>query len=281
MVKVVAQQNKGASAARNECLRYAQGDYVQWLDADDILAPDKISEQMKAATMGQTDLTILSSSFALFYWRWEKARFVSTPLWKDLTPIEYLIAHLSEGYWMNPAVWLVSRRLTEKAGPWNESLSLNDDGEYFCRVVSLSENIKFVREAKCYYRMSSFNQLSRARSERACESLLVSLELCIRYLRALEDSKRTREASLSCLQLYMGYFYPDKTRLLEVMDGLASELGGELSAPRYNSRFRILKGLIGWNSASAASMAYRKLRLAIAVKCDEALYRIASLSAKS
>src|SRR6185312_14296624 len=51
MVKVVAQQNKGASAARNECLRYAQGDYVQWLDADDILAPDKISEQMKAATM--------------------------------------------------------------------------------------------------------------------------------------------------------------------------------------------------------------------------------------
>ena len=158
---------------------------------------------------------------------------------------------------------------------------MNDDGEYFCRIVSLSENIKFVREAKCYYRMSSFNQLSRARSERACESLLVSLELCIRHLRALEDSKRTREASLSCLQLYMGYFYPEKTRLLEVMDGLASELGGELSAPRYNSRFRILKGLIGWNSASAASMAYRKLRLAIAVKCDEALYRIASLSAKS
>ncbi|MBS0180913.1 MAG: glycosyltransferase family 2 protein [Nitrospira sp.] len=280
MVKVVAQQNKGASVARNECLRYAQGNYVQWLDADDILAPDKISEQMKAATTGQTDLTILSSSFALFYWRWEKAQFVSTPLWKDLTPIEYLIAHLSEGYWMNPAVWLVSRRLTEKAGPWNESLSLNDDGEYFCRVVSLSENIKFVREAKCYYRMSSFNQLSRARSERACESLLVSLELCIRYLRALEDSERTRGASLSCLQLYMGYFYPEKTRLLEVMDGLAAELGGELKPPACNSTFRILKGLIGWNAACAATTAHRKLRLAAAVKWDETLYRIASLSGK-
>ncbi|BFU93235.1 MAG: hypothetical protein NTAFB01_44220 [Nitrospira sp.] len=279
-VKVVAQENRGASAARNEGLRYAQGNYIQWLDADDLLAPDKISEQMKAATNGQTDLTILSSSFALFYWRWEKATFSPTPLWKDLTPIEYLLSHLSDGYWMNPAVWLLSRAITEKAGPWNEQLSLNDDGEYFCRAVALSERIKFVREAKCYYRMSSFNQLSRAKSEPACESLLLSLKRCIQYLRALEDSERTRRASLSCLQMYMGYFYPDKMRLLEAIIHLASELGGELKPPACNSTFRILRGLIGWNAACAATTAHRKLRLAAAVKWDETLYRIASLSGK-
>lgn len=279
-VKVIAQENKGASAARNEGLRYAQGNYIQWLDADDLLAPDKISEQMKAATNGQANLTVLSSPFALFYWRWEKATFSPSPLWQDLTPLEYLLSHLSDGHWMNPAVWLVSRRLTEKAGPWNEKLSLNDDGEYFCRMVSLSEHITFVREAKCYYRMSSFNQLSRAKSEDACESLLLSLRLCIQYLRALEDSERTRRASLSCLQMYMGYFYPDKTRLLEVITNLASDLGGELNPPSSNSIFRILKGLIGWNAACAATTAHRKLRLAAAVKWDETLYRIASFSAK-
>ena len=279
-VKVVAQQNKGACAARNEGLRHAQGSYIQWLDADDLLAPDKISEQMEAATNGQTNLNILSSSFALFYWRTAKAKFCPTPLWQDLTPIEYLVRHLSEGYWMNPAVWLVSRRLTEKAGPWNEKLYLNQDGEYFCRVVSLSEHIKFVRESRSYYRMSSFNQLSRAKSERASESLLLSLRLCIQYLRALEDSERTRMASLSCLQLYMGHFYPDKGKLLEAMNALASELGGELTAPLVDSKIRMLRGLFGWNAAYAATTAYRKLRLATAVKWDETLYRIASLSAK-
>ena len=46
-VKVVAQENRGAAAARNRALSLAQGDYIQWLDADDLLAPDKISEQLK------------------------------------------------------------------------------------------------------------------------------------------------------------------------------------------------------------------------------------------
>src|SRR4030095_3269404 len=42
---VVTQQNQGASAARNKALELCQGDYVQWLDADDLLAPEKIATQ--------------------------------------------------------------------------------------------------------------------------------------------------------------------------------------------------------------------------------------------
>ena len=53
ILKVVAQQNKGASAARNKGLRFAQGNYIQWLDADDILAPDKISHQLKRINRGR------------------------------------------------------------------------------------------------------------------------------------------------------------------------------------------------------------------------------------
>ena len=29
-------------------LRLSQGDYIQWLDADDLLAPDKIERQLAA-----------------------------------------------------------------------------------------------------------------------------------------------------------------------------------------------------------------------------------------
>src|SRR3990170_4942215 len=36
-VKVVMQANTGAPGARNHALRLAQGDYIQWLDADDVL----------------------------------------------------------------------------------------------------------------------------------------------------------------------------------------------------------------------------------------------------
>jgi len=47
-VTVVTQENQGVCAARNHALRLCQGDYIQWLDADDLLAPDKIERQFAA-----------------------------------------------------------------------------------------------------------------------------------------------------------------------------------------------------------------------------------------
>ena len=46
-IKLIEQENRGASAARNRAFTQAQGDYVQYLDADDLLAPDKIAIQMQ------------------------------------------------------------------------------------------------------------------------------------------------------------------------------------------------------------------------------------------
>jgi len=48
-VSVVTQENLGASAARNRAIELSQGDYIQWLDADDLLSPDKIAKQMTEA----------------------------------------------------------------------------------------------------------------------------------------------------------------------------------------------------------------------------------------
>ena len=46
-VKVISQENKGASAARNRAFQEAKGDFIQYLDADDLLAPDKIERQVQ------------------------------------------------------------------------------------------------------------------------------------------------------------------------------------------------------------------------------------------
>src|SRR5262249_13271987 len=45
-VSVVAKGNEGAAATRNKAYSLSQGDYIQWLDADDLLAPDKIERQL-------------------------------------------------------------------------------------------------------------------------------------------------------------------------------------------------------------------------------------------
>jgi glycosyltransferase involved in cell wall biosynthesis len=45
-IRLVSTENHGAAAARNRALELSSGDYIQWLDADDILAPDKIERQL-------------------------------------------------------------------------------------------------------------------------------------------------------------------------------------------------------------------------------------------
>src|SRR5947208_10643307 len=42
-VKVVTQPNSGAATARNKAFALSRGDFIQWLDADDLLAPDKLA----------------------------------------------------------------------------------------------------------------------------------------------------------------------------------------------------------------------------------------------
>ena len=48
-IKLIYQDNLGAPNARNNALKYCKGDYIQFLDADDILLPMKIHNQIKLA----------------------------------------------------------------------------------------------------------------------------------------------------------------------------------------------------------------------------------------
>jgi glycosyltransferase involved in cell wall biosynthesis len=162
IVKVITQQNRGACGARNRALEVAQGSYIQWLDADDLLAPDKISQQLKGSNNGLTSQVLLTSAFGKFLFRHRKAKFEPNALWQDLAPQDWILTKFMKHVWMNPTSWLVSRKLTDMAGPWDERLSGSgdDDGEYICRIVSVSEKVKFVREAKCYYRRGGPGSLS-------------------------------------------------------------------------------------------------------------------------
>lgn len=267
-LKLVAQGNKGASAARNTALRHAQGDFIQWLDADDLLAPHKIARQMTLYREGG-ERDLISGAFGTFHVQPKRATFQRTSLWQDLTPVDFLVHICNENVWMSPAVWLVSRRVTEQAGPWDERLSLDDDGEYFSRVVAASARVRFCATAKIYYRQHFSGSVSRDVSYRACESLLLSLQLRLRELRKLEDSERTRSAGINLLQTWLEYFYPEKPELLSQAYDLAAELGGKLATPRLGWKYAPVRAMFGWPAAKRVRRIVANVKMRVKVRVDE------------
>ena len=68
-VKVVSTPNQGLCGAVNHAYQLSQGDYIQELDSDDLLAPDKIERQLVALREGDSKRLLLSSPWAYFYYR--------------------------------------------------------------------------------------------------------------------------------------------------------------------------------------------------------------------
>jgi glycosyltransferase involved in cell wall biosynthesis len=274
-VRVVRQENQGAAAARNKALSISQGDYIQWLDADDLLAPDKIARQMEARGAAGSPRTLLSSSWGQFMYRPYRARFVPTALWCDLSPTEFLLRKLGQRVFMQTAVWLVSRELSEAAGPWDTSMISDDDGEYFCRVMIASDGIRFVPQARVYYRMVGAVSLSYVgRSDKKLEALWDSMQLHIRYLLSLEDSERTRAACARYLQNYLITFYPIRLDIVEQVRHKAEELGQQLRDPQLSWRYAWIKKLAGWRCAKRAQLLLPHLKWSVIRLWDEAAYHI-------
>ncbi|PYK95918.1 MAG: glycosyl transferase family 2 [Acidobacteria bacterium] len=271
-VCVITQENQGAAAARNKAFSLCQGQYIQWLDADDLLAPDKISRQMEILGQCLSKWTLASSAWGQFLYRDRRAKFVPTALWCDLSPADWLVRKLGQNLHMQTATWLVSRELSEAAGPWNTALLGDDDGEYFCRILLACNSIRFVPEARVYYRASGSNSLSYiGRSNRKREAQWLSMRMHVAYLRSLEDSERVRAACVRYLQNWLIFFYPERLDIVQQAEEMAKALGGQLQAPSLGWKYSWIKALLGWRLAMHARFFLPSVRWSLARVWDKAL----------
>lgn len=274
-VRIVTQVNQGASAARNTAFSICQGDYIQWLDADDLLDTDKVEKQVRKLDDCPTRRTLLSGAWGYFIYRKNKAQFSPTPLWCDLTPLEWMLRKMGENLHMQTDNWLVSRELSTAAGPWDSRLWRDNDGEYFCRVILASDGIQFVPDAKSYYRAAGFKSVSYiGGSSKKLESLFLSMKLHMGYLRSMEDSERTRLACMNYIRTWLHEFYPYRLDIVQELKQITSEFGGQFEEPRLSWKYNWLLRLFGWRLARRAQLLMPKLKASFIIAWDKAMFQI-------
>lgn len=248
-VRVISQLNAGASAARNHALRVSKGAFLQFLDADDLISPQKIAAQVRLLAQPPAD-TLATCAWGRFESEPAQARFVDDAVFRDFAPRDFLVLSATTGAMMHPSAWLIPRAVAERAGPWDETLSLNDDGEYFCRVALASRGIAFCADpnAKSYYRSGMPGSLSQQRGEKARRSQFRSIELIAQRLAAAEDSERVRHATAELYQRFIHDFFPSPADLMDEAARRVRALGGSDTPPPMGPKTAALARLIGWKN---------------------------------
>lgn len=247
IVKVISQENQGQSASENRAFAESQGDFIEYLDADDLLAPDKIERQIKL--LGNSDSFVACCEWSRFYKFPREAIFIPQPLWKDLDPVDWLVCAWERHYMMHGATWLIPRKIAEKAGAWDERLSLINDFDYFSRVLLASEGVKFCPGARTYYRSGNNTSLSGSKSEKARQSEFLALSLGTSNLLVKEHSPRTRHACATVFQRFIYEVYPDVPELSKQAAAKVKELGGSNLKPTGGLMFQLLSKVVGWQQA--------------------------------
>jgi hypothetical protein len=170
---------------------------------------------------------------------------------------------------VQPGAWLTPRSVAEEAGPWDERLSLDDDGEYFARVVLASAGVQYVSTGGVYYRQHEGERISGQKSKDAFKSWLRSVDLKRQHLMPRVPAGSRREAARGIARQYWSIAlsaYPAFPEIAALAEARAANLGfpeilRSVSQNGWKGRAAsFLKTTLGWRAARWGQWAYHWIR---------------------
>jgi len=153
-LRVLRIPNAGPGAAREAGRQMARGEFLQYLDSDDVLLPGKFERQVAAlranpgavASYGPVEVTDRAGG------RWMRSD----------RPIDRMFPQFLLGSWWPIQSPLYRRALVEPAGGWL-ALRIHEDWEYDCRVAALGHPLVFEPAAVAACPAHEGARLSQAR----------------------------------------------------------------------------------------------------------------------
>lgn len=152
--------NKGASAARNRGTELAEGKFIQYLDADDLLKPDALQCKVNALEASNADVA---------YSDWQKLEqnnngeflpgAVIARKIEDIDPDPQFA--ILTNFWAPTAALLYRYDIVKAIGGWNESLPIIQDARFLLDAALVGAKFVYVPGVGASYRVHKSNSLSR------------------------------------------------------------------------------------------------------------------------
>ena len=255
-------ENRGVTVALNRALAALHPDaaFVQYLDADDLISPDKVEVQVRRL-LAEPPGTLATCTWARFY-NDDPATAEFRPFYDQHDyddPAEWLVDDWMGRGTMPTGVWLYPRAIIDAVGPWHERLTLNNDMEYFTRAVLAARKLAFCEGVRFYYR-TGHASLSRRTDAAALASQREVIRLSTERLLAREDSPRTRCAAATYWQSLAFLAYPDHPALVREAEARARALGGSPARPGGGRLHNAIRDTLGWKAAAQARLLSHRLR---------------------
>lgn len=260
-IRYIYQSNKGQAAACNRGLREANGDYIKFFDADDVMNPEHLAAQL--AVIESDTTTVACCAWARFYNDIPySAEFKERDVNREEIPLNWLKHTLSQRYDMMPGwLWLIPKKIMDQAGGWDEELTLNNDFEFSIRVLLHASAVKFAPNAKLFYRSAQAYSLSSKRTEKAYQSAFLSAQKGCSYLLKKEDSEEMKRLCANKFLFWMYDIYPNYPALIEVMGAEVKKLGGGDRKIGGQSRImHFLQSAVGWKVAKRIWLFFHKTK---------------------
>ena len=265
-IKIVNIKNEGQSAASNLGIKQAKGDYIKFLDADDRLSPNHLALQLKVLEE-QSD-HIASCEWGRFYNDdYLSAKFNPEPVWKNMDSIEWIKTALSQKSDMMGAwIWLIPKQILDKAGHWNEKLSLNNDFDFSIRLLLASRGVKFAYGAKLYYRSGISESLSQVLTKKAVESAFLTTKLGCNNILEYENTNLTRRLCADRYQIWIFRVYPKYPDLIKNFEKEIKSLGGSKLKMEGGKLFILLRNIWGWKTTKYIQLFFYKFGWKLIIK---------------
>jgi glycosyltransferase involved in cell wall biosynthesis len=253
-IRVLHQVNAGPGKAREAGLGLALGEFIQFLDSDDLLLPRKFELQV-AGLKDYPDCGV-SYGRTRFYKSGGEVRDVPWKRTGEMIP--KMFPSFLESRWWGTSTPLYRRSVIDSAGPWT-ALRNEEDWEYDCRIAAQDTSLHYVPAFISEEREHEGERLSRG----GCKHKEKLKDRASAHALILEHARRAgvateapemqhfaRELFLLSRQCGAAGLAAESERLF----GLARSASGQVRGERWDFKlYGLLATVAGWRALGAVA----------------------------